>query len=391
MIAKIIYTSLFTVVGYSLTLAQSFFVENGQVLSISAGASLTIPELFLNQGFVINQGIIRLEENWINQSSYSGDGCIELVGADDQNVQHAGQSFGTLKIENEGLKILESSITVDDTLTLNNGILASTTSNILRLAADAVVENASELSYVQGPIQYEGSGYKYLPLGTENGFFPIELSDVKGVNPILLVEAIDTESFQVNGERLEEKEVGIHWTIDVVNGAYDGSIIKLPVSREDGFDDLSGVVVAQSDDLAGEFDNLGQSNLDGNADDGKVTSSLVATGPFLTLGLTTEYSLENSVEIASAFAPDATNSVNREIKVYAKNLVADNFSFVVFNRWGQIVYQTTVLNEATTVGWNGIDQESKEPAPAGVYSYLLRGRFESNRAVEKTGSITLFR
>ncbi len=391
MLAKTIFTSTLTIFWFSLTIAQSLIVEEGQILSITSEATLTLSQSMENDGFVINQGIIHLGQNWINRSSYSGNGSVELIGLGQQLIQHDGQTFGTLRLENDGDKVLESSISVRDTLILNSGILVASQSNILQLEETALVNNASETSYVRGPIQFAGTGYRYLPLGTENAFLPLELQDVRGVTPVLLAEVVDSESLQVRGDRLEEKGGGKYWTFNVVSGTYEGSIVTLPVTEEDNFDDLVGVVVVQADDLTSDFTSLGQEDRSGSAVDGLVTSELAATGPIVSLGLTTEYSLENSVEIPSAFAPDAANPTDREIKVYAANLLADGFSFTVFNRWGQIVYQTRVLNDALTVGWNGVDQNSNEPAPSGVYSYILRGRFETNQAVEKTGSITLFR
>jgi len=391
MIAKLLLTGFFTTLGYSQVIAQSLVVEEGQILSVTNEATLTIPQSIVNNGFLINQGIIQLAENWVSQSSYSGNGCVELVGSGEQVIQHDGQNFGTLKIENEGRKVLESSIIITDTLTLNNGVLVSSQSRLLQLGAESVIENASNLSYVQGPIQFEGTGYRYLPTGTQNTFLPLEFLDVQGVNPVLFVEVIDEQAFPVRGERLEEKESNKYWNLEIVSGTYEGSIVGLPVSIDDDFDDLLGVVVAQSDEINGDFSNLGQNDRRGGPDNGYVSSEMVATGPIITLGLTTDYAIDNSVEIPSAFAPDAANPTDREIKVYAANLLTGGFSFTIFNRWGQIVYQTRELTEATTIGWDGVDQNSNEPAPAGVYSYVLRGRYETNQVVEKTGSITLFR
>ncbi|MEM9673665.1 MAG: gliding motility-associated C-terminal domain-containing protein [Bacteroidota bacterium] len=340
---------------------------------------------------MINQGSIRLEGDWVNQSSYSGSGSVALVGNGEQLIQHSEQSFGTLKVENAGLKVLENGILINDTLTLSEGVIVSTRTHLLQLGAEAIVENASNLSYVQGPVQFEGTGYQNLPLGTANVFSPLELLDVQGVDPVILAEVIDNASFLVSGERLEEKPSSKYWKLELISGNFDGSIAGLPVNFDDGFDDMLGIVVAQSEDLNGEFANLGQNERRGGTDNGYVSSEVIATGPVLALGLTADYSVENSVEIPSAFAPDASNPIDRQIRVYAANLLTEGFSFTVFNRWGQIVYQTTVLNDARTVGWDGVDVNTNQAAPAGVYSYVLQGRYETNGVVEKTGSITLFR
>ena len=354
--------------GYTLTSAQNLLVNDGQILSLPTEATLFLPESLINDGFLINQGSIQLEGDWVNQSSYSGDGSVALVGNGEQLIQHSGQSFGTLKVENSGLKVLENSILINDTLTLSEGVIVSTRTHLLQLGVEAIVENASNLAYVQGPVQFEGTGYQNLPVGTTNAFLPLELLDVQGVDPVILAEVIDNASFLVSGEQLEDKPSSKYWKLELISGNFDGSIAGLPVNFDDGFDDMLGIVVAQSEDLNSEFVNLGQNERRGGTDNGYISSEINVTGPVVALGLTTDYSVENSVEIPSAFAPDASNPIDR-----------------------QIVYQTTVLNDARTVGWDGVDMNSNQAAPAGVYSYVLRGRYDTNGVVEKTGSITLFR
>ena len=97
-----------------------------------------------------------------------------------------------------------------------------------------------------------------------------------------------------------------------------------------------------------------------------------------------------SAAIASAFSPNANNPIDRSVKVYANNLLPQNFSFTIFNRWGQIVYQTNDLQQAQNTGWNGLAENSNQLVPSGSYPYVLRGVYDTGRAVEKTGSITLF-
>nr|WKN36510.1 gliding motility-associated C-terminal domain-containing protein [Tunicatimonas sp. TK19036] len=344
-----------------------------------------------NQGILTNQGTISVPGDWSNTRSYAGDGKVVLVGADDQLIQHQNQTFGTLVVEGGGRKILESPVNIADTLYLTLGLLEASSANVIQLLPEATVDGGNAESYVLGPIQCSGTGYRYIPIGTEEEFAPLVLEDVQGVNPRLQVSVISPNPDSEEGERLERISQYRYWNLELIDGSFDGSLATLPVSSEDGFSDLVGAVVAQADKVGGPYTNLGQSTRQGTPQDGWVTSRLPVNQSILALGLTTEYAVENSVVVPSAFAPQAQNVEDRQLKVYAVNLVPDQFSFIIFNRWGQVVYQTDVLSEALAEGWNGIGSQTNDPVPAGVYHYVLRGRFETNQTVEKTGSITLFR
>lgn len=57
----------------------------------------------------------------------------------------------------------------------------------------------------------------------------------------------------------------------------------------------------------------------------------------------------------------------------------------VFNRWGQLIFQTDDMN----VGWDGTFQG--KPQKSGMYAYIIRGLDESNKEIITKGYITLLR
>ena len=147
----------------------------------------------------------------------------------------------------------------------------------------------------------------------------------------------------------------------------------------------------QADDPRGTFSTLGQSSNAGDAFQGTVTSEEPVTQSVVAVGLTQEFSVEQQVLVPSAFSPEAADPVNRLLKVYAATLLPESFSFRIFDRWGQLVYQTAVLEQAREEGWNGQRSSDQSLAPPGVYQYHLQGVFEGNVPVNQTGTITLFR
>jgi len=86
--------------------------------------------------------------------------------------------------------------------------------------------------------------------------------------------------------------------------------------------------------------------------------------------------------IPSAFTPTGKNPIFKPEFIY---IDAKNYFFVVFNRWGQRVYETRIPGE----GWDGT-YEGKI-APEGTYVYSVRIYGTNGQEIEKNGSVTLLR
>jgi gliding motility-associated-like protein len=89
--------------------------------------------------------------------------------------------------------------------------------------------------------------------------------------------------------------------------------------------------------------------------------------------------------IPNAFTPD-NNGMNESFfpVVNCDNL--DNYRFLIFDRWGEIVFQTNQIND----GWKGFYQGIV--APSGVYIYQLSYKNSgSSIIIKKTGKIMLLK
>jgi gliding motility-associated-like protein len=64
---------------------------------------------------------------------------------------------------------------------------------------------------------------------------------------------------------------------------------------------------------------------------------------------------------------------------------AEEYTFRVFNRWGELIFESTNPSE----GWDGSSHGIS--APEAVYVYLLRARRPDGTFIEKKGSLTLIR
>ena len=70
-------------------------------------------------------------------------------------------------------------------------------------------------------------------------------------------------------------------------------------------------------------------------------------------------------ELPNVFTPGGDGSNDIFHPIYPWRYVKD-VDMVIFNRWGQIVYET----DNPEINWNGINQTTNKPCPTGVYFYV---------------------
>lgn len=86
--------------------------------------------------------------------------------------------------------------------------------------------------------------------------------------------------------------------------------------------------------------------------------------------------------IPSAFSPngDGQNDV-----LYVRGRCLKNFTLQIFNRWGELVFETSDQN----VGWDGT--QKGQPLNTGVFVYKLEGTTWDDKQYIKKGNVTLLR
>ena len=95
------------------------------------------------------------------------------------------------------------------------------------------------------------------------------------------------------------------------------------------------------------------------------------------------FNIDPDLLVPSGFSPDndGLNDIFRPIVIGMKSLNA----FRVYNRWGQLVYSTTQVND----GWDGNFKGA--PQSAGTYVWYAEGITYLGRKVEKKGTMILIR
>lgn len=95
------------------------------------------------------------------------------------------------------------------------------------------------------------------------------------------------------------------------------------------------------------------------------------------------YIIGPDIYVPTAFTPngDGMNDIFRPIPVGIKEIAY----FRVYNRWGQLVFETTQYMK----GWDG--SFKGKPADAGAYVWMVGGEDYNNKQVEKKGTVLLIR
>jgi gliding motility-associated-like protein len=90
----------------------------------------------------------------------------------------------------------------------------------------------------------------------------------------------------------------------------------------------------------------------------------------------------------TAFNPNSENPANREFKMPAvPGAIISNFRLQVYNRWGQIVFETTDAN----TGWNGKMQNSGQECPSGIYNWIMMVDDNGKSPISNSGMVVLIR
>ena len=101
-----------------------------------------------------------------------------------------------------------------------------------------------------------------------------------------------------------------------------------------------------------------------------------------TFSLTITTLIDPLLDVPNAFTP---GRFGENAVVSIKGFGISRLDWKIYNRWGQMVFQTTDFNK----GWDGSFKGKLQPMD--VYAYTLDVVFSDGRKSRKTGDITLIR
>jgi len=367
---------------FSIQIFAQFTID-GATLSIQENAFLASPINIENYGSIYNSGTIFLEADWLNSSFYDTTGTLYLNGENHQNIQHNNQNFNVLVIDGVGEKLLLSDAKILTELSLINGLLKVEEGNNLVLTENAITTNSSENSYVNGLLFNEGVGYKFFPIGKDNLFSPIELINIENYS-IVGIEMF-YPNLKLEANPLLTVSDSRYYEISYLNGNNINSKISLGYDETYNPSDYDNLVVVQANE-GEDFESLGN-NFNSGINVRGVTSSEIATKKYYTLALLGK--LDIDLFIPSALSVVAPNEEDRVVKIYGDNFSENDFIFMVYNKWGNLIFSTNSLEYMQNTGWNGNNQNTGKPESNGMYSYIIKAIDAEGKKLEKTGTIMI--
>ncbi len=94
-----------------------------------------------------------------------------------------------------------------------------------------------------------------------------------------------------------------------------------------------------------------------------------------------------TLNVPNAFIPNG-DGMNELFYPMGKNHVADDFVFMIFNRWGDKIFETTT----PYTPWDGTSQLTGNPVQEDVYVWkVVTTDIFENEVVRRTGTVALIR
>lgn len=93
---------------------------------------------------------------------------------------------------------------------------------------------------------------------------------------------------------------------------------------------------------------------------------------------------EPSIYLPNAFVPEGFSQ-----SYVIKGTGVTDLEFKVFSRWGNVVYESSDINELMNIGWNG--KFEGELVPQGIYGYMVNSSFVNGKQFSRTGTIIVLR
>ena len=204
--------------------AQS--ITNTDILYITSGTTFFMGGNFINNAGATteDQGTLRVVGNWTNNGTFTpGSGSVIFSGSTEQTLtKPGGETFYRLIINNSSATgvVLNNSATITDSLTLTDGILYASASNLLTIANGARSDTGRSASFVHGPLRKIGNQAFVFPVGDSTVWARLEISAPSVVSDEFTAQYFDTIysdlSTDVSLNNMSDFE---YWTLDRNVGA----------------------------------------------------------------------------------------------------------------------------------------------------------------------------
>ena len=240
-------------------------------------------------------------------ASAGGKFSINYVGTGAQSINNTGGFFNFTANQLDSVNkptgelTLNTPITDTGTIRLISGIVNTTSTNLLTMAPGSAVSNASNASFVNGPVKKMGNTTFEFPIGkTGTGLVPFAVSGFTGtldpVNDAFTAEYIRTSAYTV-GATITDPFINHisacdHWVVNRTSGTPTVDITAYwnsnnPCNGTAYVDDLTKLAIVHYDGANWNSSSVGFSSTTGTIAVGTITWAGVTTFSPFSLGSTT--------------------------------------------------------------------------------------------------------
>lgn len=292
--ASYVYPNM-KVFGASGTILRPKTVINSQMLGLhvtsgntfdvsSAGSNATSTQVTLTNTL---DGIYAL----YNEGTFEErTGTVVLAGTTNQYLYSLSPqgSLYNLTVNNTAGVTLDTPIDIVNALTLTNGIVQSSTTNILTMNAGSSVSGVSNSSYVNGPVTKVGNTAFTFPVGASSMYRAITMSAPSAATDAFTAQyyytdpdpVYDRQSLALSLDHVSAME---YWILDRTTGTSDVDVTLTWNPSSGGVDSLPGLRVCRWDGAA--WQDHGNGLTTGTTANGTViTSAPVSNFSPFTLG-----------------------------------------------------------------------------------------------------------
>lgn len=284
--------------SFSMTVRRNLFISTNSRIRITSnsvvsgyGGSLILQGNLDNQGTITTDGMVGTINNLI------------LNGTTNQNIVSSGTISGAGNGLTQGLNFimdnadgvtLLSPVTLPYMLTLINGKIKTTSTNVLIMADNTITSGGSSNSFVDGPMKKEGDDAGFLfPVGTGSIYAPISFYSPGGMpSDVYYAEylrASPQNAYGVNYDPMGNPEIIHHisfveyWKLKKLSGSISNLNVTLTVSFYSFSTDLNTTFAAKFDLPAGQWKNCGTANRTSTGFISAYETGTVKTTDFLTI------------------------------------------------------------------------------------------------------------
>lgn len=415
----------------SFSFAQTNFYNGGTDITVYPSTILFVDGHVSNnvQGFIHNQGDIYLTGNWTNSEPLGGldptTGTVILYGTTQTILGAQTTTFNNLDLQGTGTKTLDVATVVGGTtgvlslnanpLDLNSNTVIVTNpapTAITRTSGYIISETDPTVGYgkIQWGLGNSTANYTY-PFGTISGTYIPFLYNVTAAGTQSTVGNISVATYptsvsaspnnrplptgvtdlnDASGNESATTCADRFWSFEAADYSTNPTADLTFTYRDEEWDVIGGSTnVITENDLLGwmwsgsQWQNPPTGNLNSTANTVTVTGINSSAPWTLNAGEPIPFECAK-LAVPNAFSPNGDNRSDLFILNNWEKCVS-SFSFLIFNRWGEKVFETV----DSTIGWDGT-YKGKLQDPA-VFVYYIKAKTITGEEINKKGNISLIR